>query len=74
MRILLYTRRGCHLCEQVEDLLACHRIEAVHVDVDASSETAARYGFRVPVLEVDGKAVLEGRIEEAALLDAVRVP
>lgn len=67
MTILLFTRRGCHLCEQAEDLLACHGVEAICVDVDASPEHAARYGLRVPVLQIDGHDVLEGRFDESSL-------
>lgn len=71
MNVVLFTRRGCHLCERVEDLLACHSPEAVIVDVDARAEDTARYGLRVPVLQIDGVAVLEGRIDEAALVAAL---
>ena len=67
MRILLYTRRGCHLCEEAEDLLAAHGVLAEVVDVDAAPEAAARYGLRVPVLEIDDEVVLEGRFQERQL-------
>ena len=67
MQILLYTRRGCHLCEQAEDMLAVLGVAAPLVDVDAEPAAATRYGLRVPVLEVDGEAVLEGRFEERQL-------
>ncbi len=68
MKVVLFTRRGCHLCERVEDLLACHTPEAEIIDVDASPDHAARYGLRVPVLQIDGVDVLEGRIDEASLV------
>lgn len=67
MRILLYTRRGCHLCEEAEDLLAALGVSAARIDVDEEPAAAARYGLRVPVLEVDGEAVLEGRFQERQL-------
>ena len=78
MRIVLYSRRGCHLCEHAEELLAFHAPDAVVVDVDAHAEAKARFDLRVPVLEVDERVVLEGRIDEKemgralALLRAVR--
>jgi glutaredoxin len=73
MNVVLFTRRGCHLCERVEDLLASHFPDVVIVDVDATPEDAARYGMRVPVLQVDGLDVLEGRIDEAALVAALGI-
>lgn len=72
MKVVLFTRRGCHLCERAEDLLACRVPEAVIIDVDATPEHVARYGLRVPVLQVQGVDVLEGRIDEAALVAALQ--
>lgn len=61
------------MCERVEDLLASHCPDVVIVDVDATPEDAARYGMRVPVLQVDGLDVLEGRIDEASLVAALGI-
>jgi glutaredoxin len=68
MKIVLYSRRGCHLCQQAEELLAFHAPDAVTVDVDAAADLAHRYGTRVPVIEIDGRVALEGRFDEAALV------
>jgi hypothetical protein len=64
MPFVLFTRRGCHLCEAAEDLLVVHRLEASLVDVDGDDAVRARYGLRVPVLELDGEVVAEGRIDD----------
>ena len=77
MQILLYTRHGCHLCEQAEDMLALLGVAVVLVDVDRDAEALARYDVRVPVLEIDGVAVLEGGFAErrlAALLAGLTGP
>lgn len=71
-QIVLYSRRGCHLCEQAEDMLACLAPEATIMDVDAEPHRAAAYGTRVPVVEIDGVVVLEGRFDEPQLLAAIR--
>jgi hypothetical protein len=72
MAFLLYTRRGCHLCEAAEDRLAAWvGAEAVSlIDVDGSAELRRKFGDRVPVLvrEVDGETLLEGRFEEADIV------
>lgn len=67
MAVLLYTRRGCHLCEQAEDLLLHRGTRVRLVDVDADPEVRARYGLRVPVLELDDVVLLEGRFDERSL-------
>ena len=68
MKIVLYSRRGCHLCEQVEEMLASRPAETVVVDVDAAPGLAEEFGTRVPVVEVDGRILIEGRFEERELL------
>jgi len=65
MAWLLYSRRGCHLCEVAEDLVVAHHPQAEVVDVDRDPATRARYGLRVPVLEIDGAVAIEGRFDEA---------
>ncbi|MBM4011323.1 MAG: glutaredoxin family protein [Planctomycetes bacterium] len=72
MAWLLYTRRGCHLCEEAEDLLAVWRVKVELVDVDSDAAALAAYGARVPVLVRDGTVVLEGRFDERAVATLVR--
>lgn len=71
MRFLLYTRRGCHLCEAAEDLLSCMGVDALSVDVDADAAARERYGLRVPVLEAGGRTLLEGRFDADRLAMAL---
>ncbi|MFM8413619.1 MAG: glutaredoxin family protein [Planctomycetota bacterium] len=70
MDIRLYTRRGCHLCELAEDLVALWPADVRLVDVDGDAAALSRYDLRVPVLEIDGRVVLEGRFDERALAAA----
>lgn len=71
MAFLLYTRRGCHLCERAEDLLLELGTHVHLVDVDADPAARDRYGLRVPVLEADGVVLLEGRFDPRSLAAAV---
>jgi thioredoxin reductase (NADPH) len=54
VRLTLYGRRDCHLCETMQAALDALRAELEFtvevVDVDTSSALTARYGSRVPVL------------------------
>ena len=71
MEMLLFTRRGCHLCELAEDLLAACGVDVRLIDVDRDAAARSRYDLRVPVLEIDGRVVLEGRFDEIALAAAL---
>jgi predicted thioredoxin/glutaredoxin len=70
MMLVLYTRRGCHLCEAAADMLAIYGpLGGVEpVDIDADPVLQSRYGLRVPVLTADGVIVMEGRFDEVELV------
>ena len=72
-RVVLYERAECHLCEEarlaLDALIGPDRYD--RVDIDASDELVVRYGFRVPVLAVDGVDRLEAPITEPDLRDVV---
>jgi len=55
------TRKGCHLCEEAEALLAAQGIAYTFQDVDADENLKKLYTFRVPVLLREGRVLLEGK-------------
>lgn len=63
-RVVLYERADCHLCEEarvlLDEMLGPDRYE--RVDVDTNDGLVLRYGFRVPVVAVDGRDRLEAPI------------
>ena len=67
--ITLFTRAGCPLCDEMERDLAALDLDVPYalssVDVDSSRELQDRYGWRVPVLELEGELLCEGRLEPA---------
>ena len=65
MKIRIYSRQGCHLCERAIDLVESFRDDSEVIDVDSDPELIAQYGHRVPVIEIDGQSVLEGRFDES---------
>lgn len=64
LRLILYERRGCHLCEDARELLdeMIGMDRCARVDVDAEDELLLRYGFRIPVISLDGVDRLEAPI------------
>ena len=53
--LLLLTRRGCCLCEGLEQKLRLLALPLERRDVDADPALQARYGLEVPVLLADGR-------------------
>lgn len=69
MALVLYSRDGCHLCDQMlEELDEClrGRQTVAVVDVDASAVLRDRHGLKVPVLELDGEELCHGRLDASA--------
>ena len=63
MTVTIYTRTGCHLCEEAERVLrreqAATPFQLELVDIDRDPELARRYGVRVPVVAMDGQDLFE---------------
>ena len=74
-RVLVYTRDGCHLCDEAESVVArvCAELSQsfATADVDADPELRAEYGDRVPVIMVDGREHGFFRVEEDRLRAAL---
>jgi glutaredoxin len=63
-RVTVYSRPGCHLCEQaVEQIVAIHGegrdFELHEVDIESDDLLLRRMLERIPVVEVDGIVVSE---------------
>jgi glutaredoxin len=56
--VTLYTRRGCHLCEEAKQAMlaaGCERQYTLReIDIDLDPELARRYGWDIPVVLIDG--------------------
>ncbi|MFT4010618.1 MAG: glutaredoxin family protein [Nocardioidaceae bacterium] len=57
-RVLLYSKPGCHLCDEARSVVAavCAEVGEAYeeVDISASPELMQRYGEEIPVTFVDG--------------------
>jgi glutaredoxin len=62
--VVVYTKEGCHLCENVistlKQLATEHPLEISTRDITESSDLHERYWDIIPVVEIDGKVRLGG--------------
>ncbi|HEX3173068.1 MAG TPA: glutaredoxin family protein [Solirubrobacterales bacterium] len=71
--VVVYSRPGCHLCEQaLEEIVAMHgegrRFELREVDIESDEALLKGMLERIPVIEVDGERVSELVLDRTALL------
>jgi predicted thioredoxin/glutaredoxin len=67
MRVVMVSRRECHLCDGALKALRELGIEPEIADVDADDELFRLYDWRVPVVLVDGAVVAEGKVTSEGL-------
>jgi hypothetical protein len=70
----VYSRPGCHLCEQlIEELLPLVRERAgIEVlNIDSRADWTEKYGTRIPVLELDGQALCQYSLDVRAVVAAL---
>jgi glutaredoxin len=75
-QVTVYSRPGCHLCEEaIETLVRLHgegfRFELHEVDIESEELLLRRLLEKIPVVEVDGAVVSELVIDEVAVRGAL---
>ena len=70
--VVVYSRKGCHLCEIVKETLA--KLERRggfqwrEVDVDTDDELRRQFTDEVPVVFIDGRKAFKYRMDEREFL------
>jgi predicted thioredoxin/glutaredoxin len=72
MKVVLVTRKACHLCDHALSLLRDLGFDPELADVDADPHLFALYDWRVPVLLLDGRVIAEGDINRDQLEKALK--
>jgi glutaredoxin len=71
LRLTLYTRADCPLCDEMKAELAHFRggpaFELEEVDIARDPELEARHGLSIPVLAIEGRPAFKGRLSAAEL-------
>lgn len=69
---VLYTRSGCHLCDDAKAVLVKHGLSPTEVDIDSDTELRERYDTCVPVVWIDGRERFRGRVNAVLLRRILR--
>ena len=74
--VTLYTRQGCHLCDDAHEILVEARRRApfdlVVADIDQDEELKKLYDWEVPVVAIDGKKAFKYRLTLEEFLKRLR--
>jgi glutaredoxin len=72
VKIVVYQRPNCPLCDEAREALAAHDIPFDEVDVSADEALESEYGPFVPVVEVGGRIVFHTGMDASELPGLVR--
>lgn len=71
-QVVVYSRKGCHLCEVVKESLSKLSRRGgftwQEVDVDGDSELRRQFNDEVPVVFIDGRKAFKYRMDEREFL------
>jgi glutaredoxin len=71
-QVLIYTRKGCHLCEIVKESLVKLERRGLYcwqeVDVDTDDLLRRQFTDEVPVVFIDGRKAFKYRMDEREFL------
>jgi len=74
--VTLYTRPGCHLCDDaraaIERVGERAAFRLVEIDIESEDALHRAYLERIPVVEVDGEELFEHFVDEATLAARLR--
>jgi glutaredoxin len=73
--VTLYSRPGCHLCDDAREVLERVRARAPftleEVDIETDDALHARYLERIPVVALDGEELFDYFVDETALVGRI---
>ena len=64
MKIVLYSKENCCLCDEAKAILRELQVEWEEVDIYKNEQWLERYQLMIPVIEIDGEIVAYGRIHK----------
>lgn len=66
VQVVLYTKPGCHLCEEMKEVMITSGCEELYslaeVDIENDVELFARYQYEIPVLFINGVEAFRHRL------------
>jgi len=72
----VYSRHGCHLCEdllqQLTALQQTHDFKILEVDVDSRPQLVEQFGSQVPVVTYENQQICHYFLDQTALLACLK--
>ncbi|HWI22872.1 MAG TPA: glutaredoxin family protein [Baekduia sp.] len=70
-RVVLYSRPGCHLCDDARAVLDDEQVVYTEIDIESADDLLRRYLERIPVIAIDDQDVFEFFVDREQLRAAL---
>ena len=74
-QVTLYSKPGCHLCEEMKSEMArancAEAYDLQEVNIESNPELFARYRFDIPVLLIDGVEMFRHQLSAVAFRERI---
>ena len=71
VHVVLYSRPGCHLCDEARAVLEAERAQTPfdleELDIESDDELVKEFGIRIPVVAIDGVERFEISVDPGEL-------
>jgi glutaredoxin len=75
-RVTIYSRPGCHLCDDAKDVITGLRgraeFDLAEVNIDTDAELQRLYGKEIPVVTINGRKAFKYFVQPAEFLKKLR--
>ena len=65
--VIIYSRPGCHLCDDAKQVLREAGLSFAEVDIDCDPQLRQQYNEEVPVVFIAGRKAFKYRVEPLEL-------
>ena len=75
-QVIVYSRPGCHLCEEAKEAMNASGCEAEFVleeiNIETSPDLLNKYRYDIPVVLINGNDAFRHRVEVAKFCELIR--
>ena len=76
MKITIYSKKDCHLCEEAKQVLKRfvdeYSLEIEEIDINTDKDLFEKYQFEIPVIFLNDRKLFKYRIDEQKLRKAIQ--
>jgi glutaredoxin len=67
VKITIYSKPDCHLCEEAKAILIKTGVDFQEINIEEDADAYEKYKWEIPVVFIDGVKLFKGKVDERKL-------